>query len=229
MQKVRGRPRPLRAIGLPLLVDARFQVLLTPLIAVLFTFQSPYLFTIGRPGVLSLGGWSPRLRTAFHEHRATLGILSTEGHVRRIRDCHPLWSAFPDRSAERAFVTPQGPTTPGTNSAGRRRPRKKGGGRTARELMPGLGCIRLRSPLLTESRLISFPPGTKMFQFPGLAPTHYAFMRRSRHLIAQWRGVAPFRDLRIKACLPAPRSLSQAAASFVASGRLGIHRAPLRS
>jgi hypothetical protein len=30
--------------------------------------------------------------------------------------------------------------------------------------------IRLRSPLLTESRLISFPPGTEMFQFPGFAP-----------------------------------------------------------
>ena len=32
------------------------------------------------------------------------------------------------------------------------------------------GLIRVRSPLLTESRLISFPPGTEMFQFPGFAP-----------------------------------------------------------
>ena len=32
------------------------------------------------------------------------------------------------------------------------------------------GLFRVRSPLLTESRLISFPPGTEMFQFPGLAP-----------------------------------------------------------
>jgi hypothetical protein len=31
------------------------------------------------------------------------------------------------------------------------------------------GLVRLRSPLLTESRLISFPPGTEMFQFPGFA------------------------------------------------------------
>ena len=31
-----------------------------------------------------------------------------------------------------------------------------------------LGLIRVRSPLLTESRLISFPPGTQMFQFSGL-------------------------------------------------------------
>ena len=29
--------------------------------------------------------------------------------------------------------------------------------------------FRVRSPLLTESRLISVPPGTEMFQFPGFA------------------------------------------------------------
>ena len=31
------------------------------------------------------------------------------------------------------------------------------------------GLLRVRSPLLTESRLMSFPPGTEMFQFPGFA------------------------------------------------------------
>ena len=36
--------------------------------------------------------------------------------------------------------------------------------------MLGLGYIRFRSPLLTESRLISFPAGNEMFQFPALAP-----------------------------------------------------------
>ena len=40
------------------------------------------------------------------------------------------------------------------------------------------GLIRFRSPLLTESRLFSFPPGTEMFQFPGFAPTDYEFTRR---------------------------------------------------
>ena|SRR5438105_937881 len=116
MQKVRGHTNGTRrytVIVLPQLVSIWFQVLLTPLIAVLFTFQSPYWSTIGRPGVLSLGGWAPRLHTKFHELRATLGILSTEGIDCRIRDCHPLWSAFPSRSAYRAFVTPRGPTTPG--------------------------------------------------------------------------------------------------------------------
>src|ERR1700682_3082008 len=31
------------------------------------------------------------------------------------------------------------------------------------------GLFRFRSPLLTESRLLSFPPGTEMVHFPGFA------------------------------------------------------------
>ena len=46
-------------------------------------------------------------------------------------------------------------------------------------------------------------------------------------MTAQGRRVSPFRDLRIEACLPAPRSLSQATTSFIASRCQGIHRAPL--
>jgi hypothetical protein len=40
------------------------------------------------------------------------------------------------------------------------------------------GLFRVRSPLLAESLLMSFPPGTEMFQFPGFASTHYVFMCR---------------------------------------------------
>ena len=39
--------------------------------------------------------------------------------------------------------------------------------------------------------------------------------------------VSPFGNLRIKACLTTPRSLSQFTASFIASLCLGIHRTPL--
>ena len=72
MQKARRCSFPLRGIELRQLVDAWFQVLLTPLKGVLFIVQSPYLSTIGRDGVLSLGGWAPLLRAEFHELRATL-------------------------------------------------------------------------------------------------------------------------------------------------------------
>ena len=79
--------------------------------------------------------------------------------------------------------------------------------------------FRVRSPLLTESRLISVPPGTEMFQFTGFASQTYGFS------LGYPRGwVTPFRDLRIKAYLPTPRSFSQAVTSFVACGRQGIHR-----
>ena len=40
------------------------------------------------------------------------------------------------------------------------------------------GLFRVRSPLLTESRLISFPPVTEMFQFTGFAPYTYEFSAR---------------------------------------------------
>ena len=61
-----------RIIALLQLVGIWFQVLLTPLVGVLFIVQSPYYFTIGRWVVLSLGGWAPQLHTEFHELRATL-------------------------------------------------------------------------------------------------------------------------------------------------------------
>ena len=71
------------------------------------------------------------------------------------------------------------------------------------------GLIPFRSPLLGESRLISIPPGTEMFQFPGLAP-----FRVVRHDPDR---VSPFGNPRVNARLPARRGVSQAPASFIAS------------
>jgi len=54
------------------------------------------------------------------------------------------------------------------------------------------GLVRVRSPLLTESLLMSFPPVTEMFQFTGFASPPYVFRwryRRSggfRHTIINW-------------------------------------------
>ena len=42
------------------------------------------------------------------------------------------------------------------------------------------GLVRVRSPLLAESRLMSFPPATEMFQFAGFAPRGYGFTARCR-------------------------------------------------
>ena len=79
--------------------------------------------------------------------------------------------------------------------------------------------LRVRSPLLAESRLISVPPATEMFQFTGFAlPGLY--IQPGVTLAGR---VSPFGHLRIKARLPAPRSFSQAATSFIACNRQGIH------
>ena len=40
------------------------------------------------------------------------------------------------------------------------------------------GLVRVRSPLLAESRLMSFPPATEMFQFAGFASPAYGFSRQ---------------------------------------------------
>ena len=78
--------------------------------------------------------------------------------------------------------------------------------------------LRFRSPLLSESRLMSFPRATEMFQFTRFASHDYVFIMR---YLCRW--VSPFGNLRIKANLPAPRSLSQAITSFIACNRQGIH------
>ena len=52
------------------------------------------------------------------------------------------------------------------------------------------GLVRVRSPLLTESLLMSFPPGTEMFQFPGFASRTYEFSAGYR-----LRGGLPHSDI----------------------------------
>ena len=91
--------------------------------------------------------------------------------------------------------------------------------RSAREMAKSQKLFRFRSPLLSESRLISVPLPTEMFQFRRFAsPT--LCIQVGMTLAGR---VSPFGNLRIKARLPAPRSLSQAATSFIACRRQGIH------
>src|SRR5450432_2061402 len=65
MQKARRHPA-IAGIGLRPLVGVWFQVHYPPLVGVLPIFRSRYSFAIGRQGVLSLAGWTPRIRTHFH-------------------------------------------------------------------------------------------------------------------------------------------------------------------
>lgn len=94
-----------------------------------------------------------------------------------------------------------------------------------------LGTYRVwaipRSLAATEgiSNLISIPPGTEMFQFPGFASFCLCIQQKMTDVTTS--RVSPFRDLRIKVRLATPRSISQPSTSFIASKRLGIHRKPL--
>ena len=83
------------------------------------------------------------------------------------------------------------------------------------------GLFPVRSPLLGESRLISFPSGTEMFHFPELASCNLCIqLQMTGH---DSRRVSPFRHPRIKGCLAPPRGLSQLTTSFIAFRRQGIH------
>ena len=87
--------------------------------------------------------------------------------------------------------------------------------------------FRFRSPLLTESRLLSLPVGTEMFHFPTFPPhTLCVQVRVTGH---DSSGVSPFGNPRIKVRLPTPRGLSQAPTSFFGSWCQGIHRVPLKT
>src|SRR5947208_12289284 len=77
------------------------------------------------------------------------------------------------------------------------------------------GLFRFRSPLLTESLLLSLPPGSEMFQFPGFATYAYGF------------SVRQFGYPGINTRLTIPPGLSQSSTPFIASWRQDIPHMPL--
>ena len=85
--------------------------------------------------------------------------------------------------------------------------------------------FRFRSPLLTESRLISLPVGTEMFHFPTFPPVALCVQAGVTRHYSCW--VSPFGNPRITARLSTPRVLSQITTSFFGSRCQGIHRVPL--
>ena len=192
MQKARRHPK--LSLRLRPLVSVWFQVLFTPLLGVLFTCPSRYWFTIGLLGVFSLTRWCWQSHTKFHRLRAT-------------QDTHHLF-----------FRTCTG-LSPSTVQFSKLLPLRKN--KIMRVLQPhnpdGLwfGLIRFRSPLLTKSLLFSPPPGTQMFQFPGLPSANGGYV------VFNYMGF-PIRTSTDQSSFAAPRSLSQLTTSFVVSRSQGI-------
>ena len=127
---------------------------------------------------------------------------ATHGRNRfRLRGYHPLWPAFPGRSATdsqsvatAAVLTEWSYNPSPATPAGLHR--------------YSFGLFRVRSPLLAESLiLISFPEGTEMFQFPPFAALRLCIQRRLDRLSSV--AVSRFGDRRVDACYTAHRRLSQ--------------------
>ena len=83
------------------------------------------------------------------------------------------------------------------------------------------GLFRFRSPLLTESLSLSFPPVTEMFHFTGFRAAHAMYSHeRDRTLL---RSGYPIRKSPGQSVFTALRGLSQLATSFIAYWHQGIH------
>ena len=182
-----------RAIALRQFADIRFQVLFHSPPGVLFAFPSRYSSTIGHHRVFSLGGWAPRIRSGFHVSR-------------------PTWDpARPETDFGYGAFTPCGrPFQTFPLSASHATSRSRNPGKQACRFR----LLRVRSPLLAQSRLMSSPAGTEMFHFPA--------SRSGRPMCsAAGDGALPPPDCSIRkspdhSVLATPRSLSQLAASFIA-------------
>jgi hypothetical protein len=137
--------------------------------------------------------------------------------VLHVPGCYRLWPGFPPCSATRELCNSlmkrqlhlDDPTTPYTQ-------------RLPAWHAYGLGSNPFRSPLLGVSRLLSLPPGTEMFQFPGFpVPALCVQAGLTGHDPSR---VSPFGDPRIDGSLTPPLGLSQSRTSFIGSRCQGIHR-----
>ena len=111
----------------------------------LFTFPSRYWFTIGLSDLFSLAGWSRRIRAEFLVFRGTQDSanLLTSYDYATVTLCGVDFQQLLLRFMHKY----RSPTTPIAPKRDR------------------FGLLPVRSPLLRESRLFSFPVTTKMFQF----------------------------------------------------------------
>ena len=125
-----------------------------------FHLSLTVLFAIGRRGYVALEGGPP----SFPRDSSCPAVLrcpARHAAICRLRDSHPLRSAFPGRSTRQRSP----PETPAGISTGSYNPQPA---TPAGLTLTRFGLLRVRSPLLAESRLISCPRGTEMFQFPRL-------------------------------------------------------------
>ena len=189
-----------------------FRLCFTPLAGVLFTVPSRYWFPIGRPECLALGGGPPR----FPPDSACRAVLTQPVHARLGPVAYGALTRSGDpfqRSSAGAKILicarrPCRGAQPVRPTPGQHRQQAVP--------PPGFGLPPVRSPLLGGSSL--FLGVLRCFSSPGapqpkLVPPHHG------------ERVAPFGDPRIAGRQRLPGVFRRVAASFLGSGRLGIHPA----
>jgi hypothetical protein len=119
-----------------------------------FHLSLTVLCAIGHDRIFSLGGWSPQIQTGFLVPRLTYE-RSSQSKRFRLRDYHRLWCGFPAGFVyrldflltSRCSTLERSPCNPPSRNA-------------ATLTRVGFRLFPVRSPLLRESRLMSFPPAT---------------------------------------------------------------------
>ena len=134
----------------------------------LFTFPSRYWFTIGCRDVFSLGRWSSRIHARFHVPHATWVPDPRRSSVFCLRGFHPLWPRFPTPSTRHRLCNFLRPLQ--CSPVWSHNPERACGLQAWR--LVRFGLFPVRSSLLGESRLLSLPEGTEIFQFPSFTVTH---------------------------------------------------------
>ena len=154
---------------------------------VLFTFPSRYLFTIGRDEYLALEGGPPN----FPRNSTCSAVLTPLGSRRwpgvGYGALTPCGRPFQRRSPTGQASIPRRWSAATSHQQGLT-PIPQRLQASARDRFR---LLRVRSPLLAESRLISVPRGTEMFQFPRSPPRHLLRMTSRSWLGDGYLGMTP--------------------------------------
>ena len=146
----------------------RFQVLFHSASHRSFHLSLTVLVRYRSPGVFSLGRWSSEIHPGFHRSRVTWVPTSGRRPLFAYRAFTLFGSAFQRFRLSVRLVTSReycGPLQVGPTTPYQQRPHA---------LTPiWFRLFPVRSPLLRESLLLYFPPGTEMFQFPDFPLCRY--------------------------------------------------------
>ena len=126
----------------------------------------------------------------------------------RLQDYHLLWSSFPARSTTNDvfYFLPYGKCSPQPH----------------RHNVPVVWAVSLSLAATKEIDFLSIPPGTKMFQFPGLDG-----VSTGRRSFAPHRGVSPLNAPLLQAPKHPPYALSILATIAKASIQMPLYPIPL--